>query len=86
MNDADIDRIYRDVPLDKIPWNSETPPEALVTLVESGKIRPCRTVDLGCGAGNYAIFLADLGFDVTGIDSALRQYIMNQGLDLPRLL
>jgi 2-polyprenyl-3-methyl-5-hydroxy-6-metoxy-1,4-benzoquinol methylase len=70
MNDADIDRIYRDVPLDKIPWNSETPPEALVTLVESGKIRPCRTVDLGCGTGNYAIFLAGLGFDVTGIDSA----------------
>ena len=86
MNDADIDRIYRDVPLDKIPWNCETPPEALVTLVKSGKISPCRTVDLGCGAGNYAIFLADLGFDVTGIDSALRQYIMNQGLDLPRLL
>ena len=85
MNDADIDRIYRDVPLDKIPWNSETPPEALVTPVKSGKISPCRTVDLGCGAGNYAIFLADLGFDVTGIDSALRQYIMNQGLDLPRL-
>ena len=86
MNYADIDRICRDVPLDKIPWNCETSPEALVTLVKSGKISPCRTVDLGCGAGNYAIFLADLGFDVTGIDSALRQYIMNQGLDLTRLL
>jgi len=70
MNDADIDRIYRDVPLDKIPWNCETPPEALVTLVKSGKIRPCRTVDLGCGAGNYAIYLASLGFEVIGIDSA----------------
>jgi SAM-dependent methyltransferase len=70
MQYADIDRIYRDVPLDKIPWNCETPPDALVTLVMSGKIRPCKTVDLGCGAGNYALYLAGRGFDVTGIDSA----------------
>jgi len=70
MEYADIDRIYRDIPLDKIPWNSETPPDALVTLVMSGKIRPCKTVDLGCGAGNYALYLAGQGFEVTGIDSS----------------
>ena len=70
MEYADIDRIYRDVPLDKIPWNSESPPDALVTLVMSGKIRPCKTVDLGCGAGNYALYLAGRGFEVTGIDSS----------------
>ncbi|MCX6690018.1 MAG: class I SAM-dependent methyltransferase [Methanoregula sp.] len=70
MKDVDIDRIYRDVPLDKIPWNCETPPEALVALVESGMVRPCRAADLGCGAGNYALYLARLGFEVTGIDSA----------------
>jgi len=27
-------------------------------------------VDLGCGAGNYAVYLASRGFDVTGVDSA----------------
>ena len=70
MQYADIDRIYRDIPLDKIPWNSENPPDALVTLVRSGKIRPCKTVDLGCGAGNYALYLAGRGFEVTGIDSS----------------
>ena len=70
MEYADIDRIYRDVPHDKIPWNSESPPDALVTLVRSGKIRPCKTVDLGCGAGNYALYLAGHGFVVTGIDSS----------------
>jgi len=70
MECADIDRIYRDIPLDKIPWNSESPPDALVTLVMSGKIRPCKTVDLGCGAGNYALYLAGRGFEVTGIDSS----------------
>ena len=70
MECADIDRIYRDIPLDKIPWNSESPPDALVTLVMSGKIRPCKTVDLGCGAGNYALYLVGRGFEVTGIDSS----------------
>ena len=68
MKYADIDRIYRNIPLNKIPWNSEVPPAELVELVESGRVRPCRAVDLGCGAGNYAIYLAAHGFDVTGID------------------
>jgi SAM-dependent methyltransferase len=66
----DVDRIYRTVPPDKIPWNFEAPPDALVRFVTSGKIRPCRTVDLGCGTGNYALYFAGLGFDVTGIDSS----------------
>jgi len=70
MNYPDMDRIYQDVPLDAIPWNIETPPDALVELVQGGTIRPCRTIDLGCGTGNYALYLAGLGFDVTGVDSA----------------
>lgn len=70
MKYADVDRIYRTLSLDNIPWNSETPPKALVQLVESRNVRPCRTIDLGCGAGNYAIYLAGLGFDVTGVDSS----------------
>jgi SAM-dependent methyltransferase len=65
-----IDNIYRDVPLEEIPWNVETPPQALVDLVESGRISPCKTIDLGCGAGNYAIYLATRGFDVTGVDAS----------------
>lgn len=68
MKQVDMDRIYRNMPLEKIPWNIETPPDALVELVESGKVKPCKTIDLGCGAGNYAIYLASKGFDVTGVD------------------
>ena len=67
---AIIDGIYRRMPLDRIPWNSETAPDALVELVGSGRVRPCRAIDLGCGAGNYAIWLAGQGFDVTGVDSS----------------
>ena len=68
MKYADIDRIYQTISLGNIPWNSETPPDALVALVQEGKVRPCKTIDLGCGAGNYAIYLAGHGFDVTGVD------------------
>ena len=46
----------------------ETPPELLVELVDSGKVQPCKAIDLGCGAGNYAIYLAGRGFEVTGVD------------------
>jgi len=63
-----MDEIYRNVPLEEIPWNIETVPDALVELVESGRVKPCKTIDLGCGTGNYAIYLASMGFDVTGID------------------
>jgi SAM-dependent methyltransferase len=70
MEYVDLDRIYQKVPLDKIPWNIETPPHALVELVRSGKIQPCKTIDLGCGAGNYVIYLAGQGFDGTGVDSS----------------
>ena len=71
MNGQDkirIDDLYKNTPLEEIPWNMETPPELLVELVDSGKVHPCKAVDLGCGAGNYAIYLAGRGFEVTGID------------------
>lgn len=68
MRQFEMERIYANKPLEEIPWNIETPPDALVDLVESGKVKPCKTIDLGCGAGNYAIYLASIGFEVTGID------------------
>ncbi len=68
MTQVEMDKIYRNMPLEEIPWNIETPPDALVELIESGKVKPCKTIDFGCGAGNYAIYLASVGFDVTGID------------------
>ena len=68
MMKLEMDRIYRKTPLDEIPWNIETPPNDLVELVDIGKVKPCKTIDLGCGTGNYAIYLASRGFDVTGID------------------
>lgn len=71
MDYPDMDRIYREMPLDSIPWNIDSPPSVLVDLVERGEVRPCRAVDLGCGTGNYAMYLAGRGFEITGIDSSI---------------
>lgn len=72
MKDRPMDDIYRKIPAGRIPWNVETPPDVLVELVEGGRVLPCKTIDLGCGAGNYAIYLAEKGFDVTGVDISQR--------------
>ncbi len=53
----------------RAPWDIGARQE-LVSLVESGQIKPCRTIDLGCGTGENAIYLAQRGFDVTGVDYA----------------
>lgn len=56
-----MDTIYRELTLDEIPWNVEDPPDTLTELVKSGWVLPCDAVDLGCGAGNYAVWLASKG-------------------------
>ena len=53
-------------------WDRGVAPE-LARLVESGRLAPKalppgRAVDLGCGTGADALFLADRGFWVTGVD------------------
>ncbi len=46
------------------------PRKELVALVESGRIKPCRAIDLGSGTASNCVFLASRGFDVTGVDFA----------------
>jgi SAM-dependent methyltransferase len=82
-----MDTIYRDLGIEAIPWNIEDPPDTLVELIESGRVRPCDAVDLGCGLGNHALWLATLGFRVTGIDlseeavSRAEQVAADRGID-----
>lgn len=49
-------------------WTNKNPPKELAELVETGKVKSCRAVDLGCGEGFYSIYMALKGFEVTGID------------------
>jgi SAM-dependent methyltransferase len=42
----------------------------LVEMIESGAIARGRTLDVGCGTGTNAIYLAERGFEVLGVDIA----------------
>ena len=55
----------------RMPWEMG-PREELVELVESGRVAPSRAVDLGCGTGSNSIFVAQHGFEVTGVDFVSR--------------
>jgi len=53
-------------------WTRAKPQQELIELVEKGKIKPCKVIDIGCGEGFYSIYLALKGFDVLGIDLSER--------------
>ncbi len=64
----DWDRIYRKYPLEVLPWELGKPRKVLVELVEKGVIPKGKALDICCGAGTNALYLAKKGFQVTGID------------------
>ncbi len=50
------------------PWEHGTPDLNLERMLARFRIEPCRALDLGCGMGNNAIWLARAGFRVHGFD------------------
>ena len=51
----------------RAPWDIG-PRQELVELVTSGRLAPGRVIDLGSGTASNCVFLAQHGFDVTGVD------------------
>src|ERR1700728_3382741 len=55
------------------PWDTGTVPPELTELVEgSGAPAPGRALDIGCGTGTQAVYLARHGWDTTAIDDLAR--------------
>ena len=61
-----FDAIYRE---GTPPWDVGKPQAAFVELVEEGAITGW-VIDVGCGTGENALFLASRGLDVVGVDAA----------------
>jgi ubiquinone/menaquinone biosynthesis C-methylase UbiE len=51
------------------PWDIGRPQPAIVRLAERGAIAG-RVVDVGCGTGENALYLASRGLEVVGVDAA----------------
>jgi SAM-dependent methyltransferase len=54
--------------LGELPWDTGRPEPLLVEFVTSGGVAPGRTLEIGAGTGTNAIWLAERGFDVLGVD------------------
>jgi SAM-dependent methyltransferase len=50
------------------PWDTGRPSSELERVLAEENVQPCRAIELGCGTGTNAVWLAEQGFDVTALD------------------
>jgi ubiquinone/menaquinone biosynthesis C-methylase UbiE len=62
------DQVYRRYPLEALPWELGQPRKVLVELVEKRLLKRGKALDICCGVGTNALYLAEKGFQVIGID------------------
>lgn len=66
---ANVDRNWDDRYIQgDTPWDSGLPSAELTRVLSEFDIPRRRAIDLGCGSGTNAVFLAQQGFEVTGVD------------------
>lgn len=70
---TDWNTFYEVVPADDVPWELGLPSYELTRAVTEGfMVAPSRILDVGCGLGTQAIYMAKNGFEVFGVDIATR--------------
>ncbi len=86
-DDAEMwEEYYQRYAPDRLPWERGRPDTNLVELVESGTVEKGRVLDICSGLGTQAIYLAEKGFKVYGIDisqtavNMAKQRCENKGL------
>ena len=55
---------------ESFPGTAGGPEALLVEFVTSGRVQPTQTLEIGAGTGTNAVWLAERGFEVLGIDVA----------------
>lgn len=55
-----------------MPWDVEAPDPMLVEYLGTRSVTTGRALDIGCGTGTHALWLASRGFEVLGVDVAPR--------------
>jgi ubiquinone/menaquinone biosynthesis C-methylase UbiE len=81
--DEEWDTVYRDYKPREIPWEAGEPDEGLVRVIEDWGTDRGRALDLGSGLGTQGLYLARMGFRVSGIDlSPTAVKVANRRADL----
>ena len=76
-------------PEDYFPKKYNTNPVHSEVLEAMQTVKPCKVLDLGCGQGRNALFLAQHGFDVTAVDQnelsleMLQSIVEQEDLEMP---
>ena len=71
----------------QLPWDTGQPEPLLVEFVASSRVKPVPTLEIGAGTGTNAIWMAERGFDVLGVDvsplAVERAWAKMEGRSLP---
>ncbi len=65
---SDKERFEERYKTGKTPWELKRPDRHLINVIKKYNILPGRALEIGCGTGSNAIWLAQNRFEVTGID------------------
>ena len=76
------EEVYKTTP----PWDVGVPQPAFVELVKAGELNSGSVLDVGCGTGENAFYLAGNGFSVTGVDLTRRAIIAAKAKSVERKL
>jgi SAM-dependent methyltransferase len=52
----------------EVPWDTGQPDPLLIEFIATGGVAAGRALEVGCGTGTNALWLAARGFDVLGVD------------------